>query len=60
MSPSPVAMYMMSGFVGSIAMSLTPKTGSVSVRVRQVVPPSVVFHNPPAGAPIQNVFASVG
>ena len=59
-SASPVAMYMMSGSVGWITMSLIPNTGRSSVVVVHDAPPSTVFQRPPAGVPAQNVVAIVG
>ena len=59
-SRSPVPMYMVSGFRGSMAMALTPKLGSKSVLVDQVAPLSSERHKPPAGAPANSRFGTVG
>jgi hypothetical protein len=52
-------MYIVSGCMGSMAIPLTPKFGKRSVLVLHVVPLSVDFHNPPAGAPAKMVFGAV-
>ena len=59
-SASPVAKYIISVFVGSIIISEIPSTGKLSVLVDQVFPPSIVFHKPPPGVPIQKISGSVG
>ncbi len=41
-------------------MAETPRTGKSSVNTSQSAPSLVVFHKPPAGAPIYKVLASNG
>src|SRR5687768_2892632 len=55
-SPSRVARYIISELVGSIASSPQPISARGSVLVLQVVPPSSLRHNPPAGAPPKMVL----
>ena len=50
----------MSGFVGSIAISETPKFGNKSVLLLQFSPPSVDFQSPPLGEPTQIILGLVG
>ena len=50
----------MLAFVGSKATSVAPKMAMASAIGFQVVPPSVVFHKPPAGVQAKSVLASVG
>ena len=57
---SPVVMYISCGLIGLIAIYDTPITGRLSVLVDQLFPPSILFHNPPPGEPIQITSLSNG
>src|ERR1700739_3631495 len=56
LSLSPVPIYIMFVLLGSIAMSVTERSPRLSVLVVQVLPPLVLFHNPPEGVHAYIIF----
>src|SRR6185437_5335409 len=58
--PSPVAINMVSVFLGLITRSVTPRSGRLSVFVVQFRPAFVLFHKPPEAVPAHITFGLPG